>query len=84
MKVSEEHYLQVPAELYEKAAAREVPSDNDDNAATDQTTDKLQNNCKTNDLVGMGADAQVIDTTKYPRQGSNLQPSASEADTLSS
>ena len=51
----------------------------DDNAATDQTTDKLQNNCKTNDLVGMGADAQVIDTTQYPRQGSNLQPSASEA-----
>ena len=78
MKVSEEHYLQVPSELYEKAAR-----DKDAASEGGRSNRNLQNNCKTHADMRRDDDAQVLVGTEYPRQGSNLQPSAPEADALS-
>ena len=85
MKVSADHYLQVPEELYRKVAqsTADPSAETTNDPGGVKKEPKLQNNCKTAELVGDREEMQVLVTTEYPRQGSNLQPSAPEADALS-
>ena len=78
MKASEEHYLQVPAELCEKVAR-----DMGIKGQSGLSNRNLQNNCKTQGAPLAIDMAQVLVNGEYPRQGSNLQPSAPEANALS-
>ena len=72
-EIAEKHYLNVPKELFDKAASQPMMP---------QPEGEVRNNCETK--TGPEEPVAVSAyTNKYPRQGSNLQPSASEADALS-
>ena len=76
--VSSEHYLQVPEELYRKAADLK-PKPKPEKVGRDP---KLQNNCKTAGERDQGESAQVLVSIESGRRDSNPQHSAWKADTL--
>ncbi len=72
-EVAERHYLAVPDELFDKAAEHSMMG-----KPEAETGKNPENKTGSEEPVDVSACCD-----KYPRQGSNLQPSASEADALS-
>lgn len=80
--VSDQHYLQVPEELYKKVAFGTDRESKTPPDVRDRTEGRgqLQNNCKTGSDVDGGEDAQVLVNTESGRRDSNPQHSAWKAE----